>query len=267
VIPSTWCRILTNPDRSYPRSSKSCGDDYQLQFCIPVPHPFQRNCIGSGNSAVRGRWWWPDEIPCCRWSKAGLVPLPEVSFQASSTLQALTFQSNEVHNFVAIFKSDEKVDHEDWQTSVDSSALLSRYADFHPSALAVFVRNWRHLWALACIGVYRAGSPPHWSIIFINDYWRLHIYLDSLKESKRNQTMASTLPSPNPNVAQRKTHPNRRCSTSHASSSRTRRRPSHRRRRSPRHLPHLLHSLRSRIPPANFYLDPPHTSQRNANLQ
>jgi 2-polyprenyl-6-methoxyphenol hydroxylase-like FAD-dependent oxidoreductase len=63
--------------------------------------------------------------------------LPEVSFQVSSTVQALTFQSNEVHNFVAIFKSDEKVDHEDWQTSVDSSALLSRYADFHPSALAV----------------------------------------------------------------------------------------------------------------------------------
>jgi len=61
--------------------------------------------------------------------------------------------SNEIHNFVAIFHSDEQVDHEggfwtsldlnatdiktDWQTPVDVSVMLERYSDFHPSVLAV----------------------------------------------------------------------------------------------------------------------------------
>jgi len=54
---------------------------------------------------------------------------------------------------VAIFHSDEQVDHEggfltsldlnatdirtDWQTPVDVSVMLERYSDFHPSVLAV----------------------------------------------------------------------------------------------------------------------------------
>lgn len=56
-------------------------------------------------------------------------------------------RNNEIHNFVAIFHSDEVVYHEDWQTHVDPSALLETYKDFHPSVLAVLrkakdVKQW-----------------------------------------------------------------------------------------------------------------------------
>ncbi|KAK2630263.1 hypothetical protein QTJ16_001083 [Diplocarpon rosae] len=56
-------------------------------------------------------------------------------------------RNNEVHNFVAIFHSDELVYHEDWQTHVDTSALLAKYSDFHPSIIAVLrkakdVKQW-----------------------------------------------------------------------------------------------------------------------------
>ncbi|PBP22729.1 salicylate hydroxylase [Diplocarpon rosae] len=51
-------------------------------------------------------------------------------------------RNNEVHNFVAIFHSDEHVYREDWQTHVDPSALLARYSDFHPSIVAVLRQQW-----------------------------------------------------------------------------------------------------------------------------
>jgi len=45
--------------------------------------------------------------------------------------------SNEIHNFVAIFHNDTKFEREDWKTPAETSALLERYSDFHPSLLAV----------------------------------------------------------------------------------------------------------------------------------
>ncbi|EKD20524.1 salicylate hydroxylase [Drepanopeziza brunnea f. sp. 'multigermtubi' MB_m1] len=56
-------------------------------------------------------------------------------------------RDNKVHNFVAIFHSDEQVYREDWQTHVETSALLETYSAFHPSLLAVLkkakdVKQW-----------------------------------------------------------------------------------------------------------------------------
>ncbi|KAF8848702.1 salicylate hydroxylase [Acephala macrosclerotiorum] len=46
-------------------------------------------------------------------------------------------RNKEEHNFVAIFHNKVTGDREDWQTSVDKTALLDRYSTFHPSILAV----------------------------------------------------------------------------------------------------------------------------------
>ncbi|KAK1977169.1 salicylate hydroxylase [Colletotrichum cereale] len=67
-------------------------------------------------------------------------------------------RNNEIHNFVAIFHNDDTGANrkEDWQASVDKDKLLERYADFHPSVLAVLDKATEvKQWAL----LYRAPIP------------------------------------------------------------------------------------------------------------
>jgi salicylate hydroxylase len=46
-------------------------------------------------------------------------------------------RNNELQNFNAISHTDEMLAEKDWQSKVDKSLLLKRFADFHPSLLAV----------------------------------------------------------------------------------------------------------------------------------
>jgi len=67
-----------------------------------------------------------------------VVSMSKVCIPSRSQMPRLTQRfSNEIHNFVAIFKNDTDLEKEDWKTPADVSALLERYSDFHPSILAV----------------------------------------------------------------------------------------------------------------------------------
>ncbi|KAK8030012.1 hypothetical protein PG993_011303 [Apiospora rasikravindrae] len=80
------------------------------------------------------------------------------------------FNSNEEHNFVAMFHNNDEAAKtpEDWQASVDKSELLKRYDDFHPYLKAIMNKATTvKQWAL----LYRPPLPTWWkgSLILIGD--------------------------------------------------------------------------------------------------
>ncbi|KUJ19579.1 salicylate hydroxylase [Mollisia scopiformis] len=78
-----------------------------------------------------------DSDPETEWFGKGENGCMKFFVEEGIRLVSYPCRNKEEHNFVAIFHSDVIGSREDWQTSVDKSALLDRYSSFHPSLLAV----------------------------------------------------------------------------------------------------------------------------------